>query len=266
MSKKFKAKVFSHRFYILSLFPEMFEGTFSQSIIKHALDKKLISIKFVNPRDFAQDLRKTVDDKPYGGGSGMVMKVDVLTKALESIRPKPYSILLSASGRKYTQEKAQYLAKKKEIALICGHYEGVDARLEYFVDEITSIGDFVLTGGEIPAMAIVDSVTRLLPGVIKKESTDIESFSPSTINPLRSRLSSRRAHLARRESRRARSEANHQPSTLLEYPQYTRPEEFRGFPVPKVLLSGNHKQIENWREEQILMRTKKFRPDLLKSK
>ena len=217
-------------FHILTLFPEIFEGVFSQSILKRAQDLKKIKIEMVNIRNFAKDKHKTVDDKPYGGGKGMVMKVDVLTKALESIKEKPYSILLSASGEKYTQKSAQILAKKSQIALICGHYEGVDARVEEFVDKTYSIGDFVLTGGEIGAMAIIDSVTRLMPGVIHRESLKFESFS--------------------------------EKYKLLEYSQYTRPEEFRKLKVPKILLSGNHREIEQWRKVQALKRTRKNRPDL----
>ena len=217
-------------FHILTLFPEIFEGVFSQSILKRAQDLKKIKIEMVNIRNFAKDKHKTVDDKPYGGGKGMVMKVDVLTKALESIKEKPYSILLSASGEKYTQKSAQILAKKSQIALICGHYEGIDARVEKFVDKTYSIGDFVLTGGEIGAMAIIDSVTRLMPGVIHRESLKFESFS--------------------------------EKYKLLEYPQYTRPEEFRKLKVPKILLSGNHREIEQWRKVQALKRTRKNRPDL----
>jgi len=211
----------------------MFEGVFSQSILKRAQDLKKFKVEIVNIRDFAGDKHKTVDDKPYGGGKGMVMKVDVLVKALESIKEKPYSILLSASGEKYTQKSARILANKSQIALICGHYEGTDARVEKFVDKTYSIGDFVLTGGEIAAMAIVDSTTRLVPKVIHPESLESESF---TIK-----------------------------KKLLEFPQYTRPEEFRGLKVPQILLSGNHREIEKWREAQTVKRTKKFRPDILKN-
>lgn len=210
----------------------MFLWVFSESIIKRATDRKIIKINFVNPRDFAKDSHKTVDDKPYGGGKGMIMRVDIVIKALESIKPKPYSILLSASGKKYSQQKAQDFSKKKNIAIICGHYEGTDARVEKFTDEVISIGDFVLTGGEIAAMVIIDSVTRLIPGVIHPDSLSSESFSPTT--------------------------------NLLEFPQYTRPEDFRGIEVPPVLLSGNHKEIEKWRKEQSRQRTKKHRPDLIK--
>ena len=164
-------------FHIITLFPEVFQGTFGSSIIKRAQEKKLVKIHFINPRDFATDKHKTVDDKPYSGGGGMIMKVDVIVKALESIPffekkqdHTPYSILLSASGKKYDQRKAQSFAKKKNIAIICGHYEGVDARVEKYVNEVISIGDFVLTGGEIATLAIIDSVTRLIPGVIHPES------------------------------------------------------------------------------------------------
>jgi len=217
---------------ILTLFPEVFTSVFSSSILKRAQDKKLISIKLINIRGFARDKHRTVDDKPYGGGEGMVLKVDVVASALESIKPKPYTILLSASGKKYNHKIARNLAKKKNLAIISGHYEGVDARVEEFVDEVISIGDFILTGGEIPAMAIVDSVTRFIPGSINPKSAIDESFEKG----------------------------------LLEYPQYTRPENFRGRKVPKILLSGNHQKNAKWRESQSIKRTRKFRPDILKSK
>lgn len=225
--------------WILTLFPEFFENFTRHSIIKRAISKKLVEIKIVNIRDFATDTRKTVDDTPYGGGAGMVMKVDVLHKALKSIKPKPHVILLSASGNLYTQKLAKNLIKHKNIALICGHYEGIDARIEKYVDNVISIGDYVLTGGEIPAMILIDTVTRLIPGAINKQSTSEESFSKT-------------------------SSKVHNLSSILEYPQFTRPEQFNGQKVPKVLLSGNHKEIKVWREKQSKTRTKKFRPDLLK--
>jgi len=234
-------------FHIITLFPESFKSIFTSSILKRAIEKKVIKINFINPRDFAANKHKTVDDKPYGGGKGMVMKVDVLTKAIESIKPKPYTILLSASGKKYTQKTAQILAAKKNIALVCGHYEGIDQRVEKYVDEILSIGDFVLTGGEIPAMAIVDSITRLLPGVISEGSAETESFSI----------------LTNRHPELACTDAGSVSGSILESPQYTRPENFRGTKVPKVLLSGNHKQIEQWRQKESQKRTAKFRPDLI---
>lgn len=215
--------------WVLTLFPQIFESVFSQSIIARAIEKNIIKINIINIRDFAHDKHKTVDDTPYGGGSGMVMRFDILHEALTSIKPKPYIILLSASGRKYNQQKARGLAKRKSIALICGHYEGVDARIEDYVDEVISIGDFVLTGGEIAAMAVIDSVTRFIPESINPASSIDESFEKG----------------------------------LLEYPQYTRPEEFRGHKVPEVLLSGNHLKIEKWRSQAALKRTKKYRPDLL---
>lgn len=228
------------KFHIITLFPEMFKGVFSQSIIARAAGKKLIEINLVNLRDFSSDKHQTVDDKPYGGGKGMVARVDIVANALESLKPKPYHILLSASGAKYNQTKAQALTKKKAISLVCGHYEGVDARVEEFVDEALSIGDFVLTGGEIAAMAIIDSVTRLIPGVIRAESLQSESFSPTTNYPLST-------------------------THLLEYPQYTRPKEFKGLKVPKILLSGNHREIQEWRQREAVKRTKKYRPDLIKN-
>ena len=169
----------------------------------------------------------------------MVLKVDVVVNALESLEPKPYTILLSPTGKTYNQKIARILSKKKSLAIICGHYEGVDERVEKFVDEVISIGDFVLTGGEIPAMAIIDSVTRLIPGVIKKESLSSESFSSN-----------------------GKGEMENGKSTL-EYPQFTRPEKFRNLKVPKVLLSGNHKEIEKWRKEESIKKTEKIRPDLL---
>jgi len=217
----------------------------------------------VNIRDFAKDKHKTVDDKPYGGGKGMILKVDVLVNALETIKPKPalptsqrgkpagrpYTILLSPSGKKYDQQKALFFSRKTKLAIICGHYEGTDARIEKYVDEVISIGDFVLTGGEIAAMAVVDSVARLIPGVIHPESLKSESFSLISNFPFGSKL--------------AQGE-QFQISNLLEYPQYTRPENFRGLKIPKILLLGNHQQISNWRQKQAFKRTRKVRPDLIK--
>lgn len=215
---------------ILTLFPEIFEGTFTKSIIKRATDKKLLSIEFVNIRDFGLQKHKIVDDKPYGGGEGMVMMIEPIAKALATIKPKPYTVLLSPNGGKYSQKTARKLSKKKNIALICGHYEGIDARTEELVDNVISIGDFILTGGEIAAMVIVDSVTRLIPGSINPKSIVDESFEKD----------------------------------LLEYPQYTRPEVYNNKKVPQILLSGNHAKIAKWRQKQSLTRTKKYRPDLLK--
>lgn len=190
-----------------------------------------MSINIIDIRNWGIGKRKIVDDKPYGGGEGMVLMAEPIVKALSSIKLKPYVILLSASGKKLNQKKATSLAKKRSIALICGHYEGVDARVEEYASEVLSIGDFILTGGEIPAMAIVDSIVRFLPGSINPRSHTDESFEKG----------------------------------LLEYPQYTRPEIFKKRKVPQILLSGNHKEITRWREEESLKRTRKFRPDLLKN-
>lgn len=221
---------------ILTLFPHMFEGPFKESIIKHAQEKKIVQINFVNIRDFGLGKHKVVDDTPYGGGQGMILRVDVLENALAATRETSLSqkvqkiFLLSARGEAYTHVLAQSLAKLKHLILICGHYEGVDQRIRHFIDGEISIGDFIVTGGEIPAMLIADSVTRLLPGVLKNGVTENESFSP-----------------------------------LLEYPQYTKPALYRGYKVPKILLSGHHEHISQWREKEAVLHTRKVRPDLLKS-
>lgn len=204
---------------ILTLFPEVFSQILNTSILARAQKKKLVNIALVNIRDFAKNSYKTVDDRPYGGGVGMLMKVDVLYKAIQSVKGKKsgeHIILLDAKGKRFNQKKARELSKHKHLIIICGHYEGIDARAQKYVDEVISIGDYVLTGGEIPAMAIVDAVVRLIPKVITKGATTSESFE----------------------------------SGLLEYPQYTRPETFRGQKVPKVLLSGNHTAITKWRKSQ----------------
>ncbi|OGD95630.1 tRNA (guanosine(37)-N1)-methyltransferase TrmD [Candidatus Curtissbacteria bacterium RIFCSPHIGHO2_12_FULL_38_9b] len=218
---------------VITLFPQMFNGVITKSIINRAIQKKIVSVNFINLRNFANDKHKTVDDKPYGGGRGMLLKVDVTVKALESIKLQTYKILLSASGQKYNQKLATDLAKKKDITIICGHYEGIDSRIEKFVDQSISIGDFILSGGEIAAMVIIDSIIRLIPGVIHKESSRNESFSDT--------------------------------SAFLEYPQYTRPDNFRGLKVPKILLSGNHQAIKSWQNIQSVKRTEKIRPDLIKT-
>ncbi|MDP3724435.1 MAG: tRNA (guanosine(37)-N1)-methyltransferase TrmD [bacterium] len=203
-------------FTILTLFPEMFESPFGGSIIKRALDKETLTINLVNIRDFATDTHKTVDDKPFGGGAGMILKVDVCVAALESAG-KGKRILLSPKGKKLTQQRIRDFAKEDHLILFCGHYEGVDTRVEEFMDEQISIGDYVLTGGELPAMVVVDAVSRLLPGVLgNPDSSNDESFSGDTV----------------------------------EYPQYTRPAGFRRLKVPDVLLSGNHAEIHAWRLSQ----------------
>lgn len=219
---------------IITLFPQMFAGPFDYSIIKNAIDKKLVVINFVNLRDFGIGRHKLVDDKPYGGGTGMILKVDVVEKAIVKAKDKNLSakkqkvILLDPRGKTYDQKKAREFLKIQHLILVCGHYEGVDERIENYVDEKISIGDFILTGGEIPAMVITDSVARLLRGSLKKQATEIESFSP-----------------------------------YLEYPQYTKPRVYKNYSVPEVLLSGNHKKIEEWRKKFSLAYTKILRPDLL---
>ena len=292
---------------ILTLFPAMFKGPFDESILRRAQDKSsegakssdgdqnkgLVEIKIHNLRKWAIDKRGTVDDRPYGGGVGMILMIQPIFEALLSINPKlqitnyksisntkfqksktvlfqdsenpersrrneaiqetrrrraqggskyhgrePVCILLSPRGKVWNQKMAKEYSKLEHLILICGHYEGVDERVREFIDEEISIGDFVLTGGEIPAMVLVDSIVRLIPGVLEKpEATQFESFSPLT------------SHLS-------------PPS--LEYPQYTRPENFRGLKVPEILLSGDHKKISEWRQKKALEITKKNRPDLLK--
>ena len=221
------------QFDILTLFPEMFEPL-KQSIIKRAQENDLININLINIRDFSEDKHKKVDDTPAGGGAGMVMRVDVLYNAYKSIKQKEKAriIYLSPKGKKLNQKKVEELSQKKQIILICGHYEGVDQRvIDLIQPEEISIGDYVLTGGEIPAMVLIDSVSRYVPGVLSNGSTFEESFS----------------------------------NNMLEYPQYTRPEEFMGLKIPNVLLSGNHQKIDEWRKEKSLEITKKNRPDLLKN-
>ncbi len=221
------------KFDVLTLFPEMFESL-NQSIIGKGKEKGLIDINLVNIRDFSKNKHKQVDDTPYGGGAGMVMKADVVYDAYKSLKAaKAKVIYMSPQGKVLNQNKVQSLAKEEHIILLCGHYEGIDQRvLDEIVDEEISIGDYVLTGGEIPAMVLIDSVSRYVEGVIKKESTEEESFS----------------------------------NGLLEYPQYTRPETFLNSKVPEVLLSGNHQNIEKWRRQKSLENTYKKRPELLKNK
>lgn len=212
---------------ILTLFPDMFAGPFDHSIIKHAQEKGIVTITFINIRDFATDKYKSVDDHPYGGGLGMIMRVDIIDRAIQ--KQKGRIILLDPRGTTFTQQKARELSALDHLILVCGHYEGVDARVTSLVDETISIGDYVLTGGELPAMVITDSIVRLLPDVLKEEATSSESFS---IHPPSSTF--------------------HSP--ILEYPQYTRPEEYKGMRVPDVLLSGNHKKIEEWRKNNTTAR------------
>ena len=220
------------KFDVLTLFPEMFEPL-KTSVIGRAVEKKRMAINLINIRDFSEDKHKKVDDTPYGGGAGMVMKPDVVYRAYQSIQEKEAKVIyLSPQGKTLNQKMVEDLSKESHLVILCGHYEGIDQRvLDKIVDEEISIGDYVLTGGEIPAMVLIDSVSRYVEGVLKQTSIQEESFS----------------------------------NGLLEYPQYTRPEIFEGEPVPEILLSGHHENIERWRKEKSVEITQKKRPDLLKN-
>ena len=221
------------RISILTLFPEMFEGFIKSSIIKRAIDKDILDIEVINIRDFSTLNNNQVDDTPYGGGAGMVMRVDIVNDAIESVRTKDSKVyLMSPAGKVFNQGIAENLSKVKHLILICGHYEGIDERITNFIDGEISIGDYILTGGETASMVITDAVTRLIDGVITKESLDDESFNDN----------------------------------LLDYPTYTRPQEYKGLEVPEVLLSGHHENINKWRMEQRIKRTEERRPDLLDNK
>jgi tRNA (guanine37-N1)-methyltransferase len=218
---------------VLTLFPAMFAGPLDESIIMRARKSGLLDLKIHQLRDWTHDRHKTVDDRPFGGGPGMLLKPEPIFEAVESLKREGTKvILLSPSGRKFTQEIARELAQEKDLLLVTGHYEGFDERIrETLADDELSIGDYVLTNGALPAMVVIDAVARLLPGVLgDDESSSDESFSHG----------------------------------LLEYPQWTRPAEFRGMKVPDVLVSGNHAEIEKWRREQAKTRTKAQRPDLMK--
>ncbi|WPK14028.1 tRNA (guanosine(37)-N1)-methyltransferase TrmD [Lysinibacillus louembei] len=219
--------------HVLSLFPEMFEGVFNASILKKAQEKEAVTLAVSDIRNFSDNRHKQVDDYPYGGGAGMVLKPEPMFQAVENITAgrKPRVILMCPQGERFTQKKAEELAQEEELVFLCGHYEGYDERIrEHLVTDEISIGDFVLTGGELPAMTVIDAIVRLLPGVLGKEDSHIQdSFSTG----------------------------------LLEHPHYTRPADFRGMKVPEVLTSGNHAKIDEWREEQSLKRTLLRRPDLL---
>jgi len=224
---------------IITIFPDMFAPVLNESIIKRAQEKGKVSIFAHNLRDYTHDRHRTVDDRPFGGGAGMVLKPEPLFEAVAAIRKsagKKYAkarsrvILMTPQGAPLTQASCKRLSKYSHIIMICGRYEGVDERVRQMCDEEISIGDYVLTGGELPAMVVADSVVRLLPGVLgDKNSLNFESFK----------------------------------GNLLEYPHYTRPAEFRGLKVPPVLLGGDHREIEKWREEQALQRTRQRRPDLI---
>ena len=220
------------KFDVLTLFPEMFEPI-KQSIIGKAQEKKLIDINLINIRDFSKNKHKKVDDTPYGGGAGMVMQADVVYDAYNSIKDENAKVIyLTPQGKVLNQKKVEELSKQEHLILLCGHYEGIDQRvIDKIVDEEISIGDYVLTGGELPAMVLIDSVSRYVDGVLSKGSTSEESFSQG----------------------------------ILEYPQYTRPETFEGVKVPEILLSGHHENINKWRRCEALKNTYLKRPDLLKN-
>lgn len=268
---------------ILTLFPKMISSLFEESILKKAQEKKLVDIEIVDLRQFAYDKRGSVDDRVYGGGKGMVIRIDVVYKAIQSVIPNLFQdlndkkkmlkpclnrqasqvqydkkkiILTSPRGKFFDQKKAKEYSKLEELVIICGHYEGIDERVKKFVDEEVSLGDFIMTGGEITAAAIVDSVTRLIPGVLEKEATDNESFSEYDIDYL-IKIIGKNKILAKLKEKGIKK------IKLLEYPQYTRPENFQGLKVPKILLSGNHKEIEKWRIKKAWEETIKKRKDLL---
>ncbi len=219
---------------IITLFPSMFQGPFEESMVKRAIDQGLVRVRINNLRDYAEGKHRQVDDYPYGGGKGMILKPEPIFSAVEhlSAQTKEYTwkVLLSPQGKTFNQAKCKELSPKKHLLLLCGHYEGVDERVrDHLVDEEISIGDYILTGGELPAMVITEAVIRLIPGLLDEEALHDESF------------------------------AEH----LLEYPQYTRPPVFEGLSVPEVLLSGNHALIKKWRRQQAIYKTACRRPDLL---
>ena len=217
---------------ILTLFPEMFDGFINTSIIKRAIESNKVEIELINFRDYSKDPHNKVDDTPYGGGAGMVLTCQPIFDCVESIRTEDSKvILLTPSGIPYKQKIAYDLSKEKHLIIICGHYEGFDERILSIVDMEVSIGDYVLTGGEIPSMVLTDSIIRLIPGVINEESHINDSFNEDY---------------------------------LLDYPTYTKPAEYKGMKVPEVLISGDHKKIDEWRKQESIKKTKNNRPDLLK--
>lgn len=223
------------RFDIITIFPGMFESPFNESILHRARQQGLLDIRIHNLRDYSLNKHKKVDDYPFGGGVGLVMNVEPIARAIDEIKkdvPKARTILMSPSGKPLNQEKAWELSREENLVLVCGRYEGVDERVRlHCVDEEISIGDYVLSGGEVPAMVVIETVSRLIPGVLGDENSVVEeSFS----------------------------------EPLLEYPQYTRPRDFKGYKVPEVLISGNHKNIQDWQRQQALKKTAEVRPDLLK--
>ncbi len=230
---------------ILTIFPDMFKGPMTCSLMNRAIQNKILDVNYIDIRSFTKDKHKKVDDRPFGGGPGMLMQVEPIYLSLKSVGvrkknrlyknpyKRPYVIYMSPQGNLLNTKKVKTLSKYEHLVLLCGHYEGVDERVLNWVDEEISIGDYVLTGGEIPAMVLIDSVARMLPGVVQdKSSVEQDSFYDG----------------------------------MLDYPQYTRPAKFKNFKVPEVLLSGNHLEIEKWRKQQSYERTKNRRPDLLKLK
>ena len=215
---------------ILTLFPNMFDGILNESIIKRAIKNNKVEVNIINFRDYSPLNNKMVDDTIYGGGAGMLLRCEPIFECIDKIKTDDsYIIILSPEGNKYNQTIAKRLIKHKHIIIICGHYEGFDERIKTLANEIISIGDFILTGGEIASMAIIDSVIRLLPGVISEESLVSESFE----------------------------------NNMLDYPMYTKPREYRGLKVPDILISGDHEKIKNWRNQEKIKKTKEKRPDLM---
>jgi len=215
---------------VLSLFPEMFDGFLNESIIKRARSKGLVDINIINFRDYSPLNNKMVDDTIYGGGAGMLLRCEPIFECIDAIKSDDsYIVILSPEGVTYNQKVAKKLSKIKHLIIICGHYEGFDERIKTLADEVISIGDFILTGGEIPSMAIIDSIVRLIPGVINKDSLISESFTDDK----------------------------------LDYPMYTKPRDYRGMSVPEVLTNGNHAEIKKWREKEQIKKTKNNRPDLM---
>lgn len=252
---------------IITLFPDMIEGFIKQSIVKRAIEKGAVEIEIINMRDFALDSYGTVDDRPYGGGAGMVLRVDVVKKALDTVLFKNSSailqkedlkiVLTSAKGKSYNQRKAEEFAKLKQVVLIAGHYEGFDERVLEYVDEEVSLGDFVMTGGEITAVAIMDSIVRLVPGVLKKnDATQQESFFELSVERLIEVVGE--TELLKNLKKR-----NILKVQLLEYPHYTRPAVFENKEVPNILMEGNHAEIERWKIREAYRETIEKRPDLL---
>jgi len=226
----------TRQFDIISIFPGMFESPFGESILKRAQDQGLLNINLHNLRDYTLDKHRKTDDYPFGGGVGLIMNVDPIVRAVEAvkeIRPGARSILLSPGGRAFNQKMAWEFSREENLIFVCGRYEGVDERVLNFVDDAISIGDYVMAGGEIPAMVLIEAISRLIPNVVGDESSLLEeSFE----------------------------------GNRLEYPQYTRPREFRGLKVPEILFSGHHKKIQDWQLKEALKKTTKIRPDLLHKK